>query len=709
MGLARWRATRIGVLIVLLVAPSQVRAAPSAVLTATGPKPVVSEAAKPTHALASSAQKAPKPVDEQAVISYLSKVISWYGHLPVEQRVATAPEDMLLLANDQQMAGEVLQLAFQYARAQAALLLNAEPQAPAQTGGQVGAAKAPGPASPMPATAGGTEELQARLAEAQTKLKAAQDKVAQLRDALQRADVGSRQALSSELATARQEVELQQARINSMQAMVDFEATQLKRGGMEVGLLNRIAELERSVAQPGPAQQPPAPGADAAASEADRLAGYSGIVGRAESLLYLQGKQQALESTAAMTRDLLDANSALGQPLTALLDRLNRRADQLASESGTGDLASTRQRKLEFDGIIAAHKMAVEALMPLSKQAVVLRLYIANLDQWREATVRRQAQEFRGLLLRLIALGALLGLVFAGALVWRQLTFRYVQDVRHRHRLLQVRRYVVIVLLLLIVVLDFSSELNAVLWVAGFAAAGIAFALQNVILSMASYFFLGGRFGIRVGDRVEIQGVRGDVIDITLLKFTMLELAGDGHERQPTGRVVVFPNSVVFQSTTPCLFKQTPGTSFVWNELRLTLAPDCDYRLAEKKLFDVVDQVFARYREAIQREYRELERHLNLHMDSPRPQSRLRLSTAGIELALRYPAEARHAASVSDEVSRRVLDAIKRDPILSLAVQGTPNIRVLEPAGAVADGASAGAARGSAPATAAPDVTKAGS
>src|SRR5260370_9826248 len=117
----------------------------------------------------------------------------------------------------------------------------------------------------------------------------------------------------------------------------------------------------------------------------------------------------------------------------------------------------------------------------------------------------------------------------------------------------------------------------------GFAAAGIAVALQNVILSIAGYFFLIGRYGIKVGDRVSVAGVTGDVIEIGLVKLSLMELAGSGNDRQPTGRVVVFSNAIVFQPSGN-FFKQLPGTNFIWNEVSLTLAPDCDYRLAEKRL-----------------------------------------------------------------------------------------------------------------------------
>jgi len=148
--------------------------------------------------------------------------------------------------------------------------------------------------------------------------------------------------------------------------------------------------------------------------------------------------------------------------------------------------------------------------------------------------------------------------------------------------------------------------------------------------------------------------------------------------------VAVFSNAIVFQPSGN-FFKQAPGTSFVWNEVRLTLAPNIDYRLAEKRLLEVVDEVFARYRDRVMRDYRHLERDLNIMLETPKPQSRLYLSKAGLEIVIRYPAETYSAPQITDEISRRVLDAIDREPSLRMAPQGTANIESQVPPPATAE------------------------
>ena len=393
----------------------------------------------------------------------------------------------------------------------------------------------------------------------------------------------------------------------------------------------------------------------------------------AETLLRLGREGITIEDRIAETKALSALYAKVRAPLVKEIRALNQHANELAAQDGAVDINANRRLKQEFEDLIQRHKLIVDALMPLTKMNVVLQLYVENLNRWNADVDQRSASQLRRVIVRLAALGVLLIAIFVAAFFWRTLTFRYVQDLRRRRQLLQLRKLAVASVVSLVLVFDFTDELGTLATVVGLAAAGIAVALQNVILSFAGYFFVTGRYGIRVGDRIQLAGVNGDVIEIGLFKLALMELAGDGSTHQPTGRVVVFPNSIVFQANGN-FCRQTPGTNFVWNEFKLTLAPECDYRLAEKRLIEVVENVYSPYRDTVQSQYRELERDLNMKLESPRPQCRIRLGQNGIEMTIRYPADTRHAVQVADEISRRVLDAIAHEPALTLAVPGTPNL-----------------------------------
>ena len=161
---------------------------------------------------------------------------------------------------------------------------------------------------------------------------------------------------------------------------------------------------------------------------------------------------------------------------------------------------------------------------------------------------RETRRAFEDLGLQLVGVVVALLVILVGAILWRVATGRYITDPYRRRLSMSARNVVVAIAVLLVIVFRFTTELTMLVTALGFAAAGIAFALQNVILAVAGYFSMVAPNGIRVGDRVSLQGpfgyVHGEVLEIGFVRVRLRELSGD--ILQPTGRIVVFPNSVIF-------------------------------------------------------------------------------------------------------------------------------------------------------------------
>jgi small-conductance mechanosensitive channel len=621
-------------------------AAPS--VAATGaPQPAA--AASPATATAS-------PLDAHSVIAYLTDVINWYGHLGAEAQLVRDPDETLFFANDRQTAAEVLRLAFESARAMAAFLAKAQPGA----GAVAGPGNSPSRSYEQGSVAQSAATLDAANNALRTRIKDSQARLA-------KAPARQRAAITSEIQGAQSELDLNQARVDALNALSQFENTSSSPDQTST-LAAQIDELEHSI--PDTSKKPIALTADNSLAVRPEPTGILSLV---SELFALSNKLDSLEQNIALAQALSARAAAVRKSTISLITALDTRGKTLAQNTGGADVTTLKNRKTSFEGLLDEHKMLSAIALPLSKQIVLLGIYTNNVGRWHDAIAQRWNKEFRSLLIRLVVLAASLLVIFLGSLLWRWVTNRYVTDIRRRGQVMAARRLVLGLLIVIVLMVNFSDEIGSAATVVGFAAAGIAVALQNVILSIAGYFFLIGRFGIKAGDRVQIGGVTGDVIDIGLVKLSLMELGGTGTHREPTGRVAVFSNAIVFQPSGN-FFKQAPGTSFVWNEVRLTLAPDIDYRLAEKRLLDAVDEVFARYRDRVMRDYRHLERDLNIMLETPKPQSRLHLSKDGLEIVIRYPAETYTAPQITDEISRRVLDAINREPSLRLAQQGIANI-----------------------------------
>ncbi len=97
-------------------------------------------------------------------------------------------------------------------------------------------------------------------------------------------------------------------------------------------------------------------------------------------------------------------------------------------------------------------------------------------------------------------------------------------------------------------------------------------------------------------------------------------------------------------------------------------------------MLKAVEEVFSRYRDAARSGSREMERRFNLRLEPPRPQSRLRIASDAIHLTVRYPVDVRMQVQVTDEISRRVIESLMREPRIRLAPSAAAAILRAEPA-----------------------------
>jgi hypothetical protein len=321
-------------------------------------------------------------------------------------------------------------------------------------------------------------------------------------------------------------------------------------GGAQADLSQQIEALEQSAPELRASLAPSEPAAAGVMAESG--SGSWALVTRLIRLRQSRASVDELRAaTASLSRTVTNDLRAISEELRPLGARLST----LAENPDTVPAADTDR---EFQAGLARAKALAAALVPLREQASLLRRYGDDLRGWARAVDVETGDVLKGLGLQLLRLALVIVLVLIGAVVWRFLTLRYIADAYRRHLILTARNFVVTTTIALVIAFHFASELTALVTALGFAAAGIAFALQNVILALAGYFAMLSPNGISVGDRVSLQGpfayVYGEVIEIGFVRIRLRELAGD--PPRPTGRIVVFPNSVVFTGT---FFKHPAG------------------------------------------------------------------------------------------------------------------------------------------------------
>ena len=622
-----------------------------------------------SNAGTSDAGKTASPNADE-VLAFLNQTIVWSGQLATQQQLVNEPSDAVFLNDSRQVSSQIVGLAFDFARARAQALTSQS------NTGSSGSSPA----------ASQYQKLIDASNKADDKVKQSQKEVDALRQQLANATGSKRRTLQAAVDETDSELELFQARRDALRSMLQFATG--KSGGVNSGnLVSHVEELARTVpgASAGSKDQADAntKSANAAAvASRERKEVPNGLFALATDLFSLRRKVRALDDNLHKT-DLLSQTAAnLRAPLIAEIKELTQKGDEVTGEPDSQDPTVLAQQRKDLDALTAEYKQLSASLLPLGKQNILLDVYRRSTKNWRDAVDSEYQAELKGMLLRLGGLAFILGVVFGISELWRRATFRYITDVRRRYQFLLIRRIVLWFLIAIIVATSFASELGAITTFAGLLTAGIAVALQNVILSIVGYFFLIGKYGLRVGDRVQIADVTGDVVDIGLVRMQLMEMTG-GPAPLPTGRVVAFSNSVVFQANSG-MFKQIPGTNFLWHEITLTLDPKSNYRQVEERMMEAVNKVFAEYRDKMEMQRRNVERSLNSTVVAFAPESRLHLTQTTLEVVIRYPVELGNAGEIDNKVTREILNAVDGDPKLRLQVSGGPTITVEEPPAAPA-------------------------
>jgi small-conductance mechanosensitive channel len=302
-------------------------------------------------------------------------------------------------------------------------------------------------------------------------------------------------------------------------------------------------------------------------------------------------------------------------------------------------------------------KQTSDILIPLTKEQVLLQQYQHNLGSWRDSARRQYHEALTALAVRSGIVAGILAIVFVLAEGWRRAVLRYVHEPRRRYQLLLVRTIVQWTIVIGVVGLSFVSEISTFATFAGLLTAGLAVAMQSVLVSIVGYFFLIGKYGIRVGDRIQIGAVVGEVIDLGLVRMHLMELNQQG-PLGPTGRVVAFANLIVFQASGG-LFKQIPGVNLSWHETTVTLPAVSDYAALKDKLVAAITAVLSHYSEEIVRQTREIARTTaSASVNDVTPQVHMHLSNGQMEALIRYPVHLQHAAEIDERVAQEVLKVI---------------------------------------------------
>ena len=232
---------------------------------------------------------------------------------------------------------------------------------------------------------------------------------------------------------------------------------------------------------------------------------------------------------------------------------------------------------------------------------------------------------------------------------------RYISDSGRRYHMRKAVTALGYLLAIFLLSLVFSDKLSSLTIAFGVAGAGIAFALQEVIASIAGWVAVSfGRF-YQVGDRVQLGGIMGDVIDIGVLRTTLMECGGWVRSDAYNGRIVRVANSFIFKEP---VYNYSADFPFLWDELVLPVRYGSNQKLARKIFSEVLAEVTGEYSSTSKSVWLQMKQRYLLEDARVDPMVTMVANDNWVEFTLRYVVDYKKRRLTKDLITEKLLDAI---------------------------------------------------
>ncbi|SHF17989.1 mechanosensitive ion channel family protein [Alkalibacter saccharofermentans] len=204
----------------------------------------------------------------------------------------------------------------------------------------------------------------------------------------------------------------------------------------------------------------------------------------------------------------------------------------------------------------------------------------------------------------------------------------------------------------------YSDSLGGVTVVLGIAGAGIAFALQEIIVSIAGWVTILTSDIYKTGDRVLLGGIKGDVIDVGILRTTIMEIASWVDGDLYNGRIVRIGNSFVFKEP---VYNYSSDFPFLWDQIKIPIKYGSDYKLARKILYDVAQEVVGNYSDEAKSYWDVMVKKYLIEDATTQPMVTMIANDNWVEFTLRFVVDYKRRVVVKDLLFTRILEKIENE------------------------------------------------
>ena len=233
---------------------------------------------------------------------------------------------------------------------------------------------------------------------------------------------------------------------------------------------------------------------------------------------------------------------------------------------------------------------------------------------------------------------------------------RYIKDHNNFYRSKKAVNVVGYFLILLLISIIYRESLGTLTIFFGIAGAGIAFALQEVIVSIAGWIAILFTDIYKPGDRVLMGGIKGDVIDVGVLRTTIMEIGGWVEGDLYSGRIVRITNSFVFKEP---VYNYSADFPFLWDEIKIPVQHGSNYNLAREILYDVAQEVVGDYSDEAKQQWEIMVRKFLIENASTHPMVNIIANDNWVEFTLRYVVDYKKRVGVKDQLFTKILEKVE--------------------------------------------------
>ena len=274
---------------------------------------------------------------------------------------------------------------------------------------------------------------------------------------------------------------------------------------------------------------------------------------------------------------------------------------------------------------------------------------------------------------RLIVTVSVLAAAFIIRLIVLRIVRRRVDDTEIWYRTQKLTSYGGTFVVVIVISFVWFQVSNIGAWI-GVVSAGIAIALADILRNFAGWGYILLRRPFKIGDRVEIDGQAGDVVDVRSQRFSILEIKGWVDADQSTGRIIQIPNGLLFAKP---LANYTEGFPYIWHEIPMLVTFESDWKRAEEMMNEALaEHAPSMASEEARRAIREASTEYRIRYTHLTPTSYITVKDSGVMVTGRAIIPVRSRRHVDTTLWRSLLEMIADDDSVELAY---PTVRTFLP------------------------------